>query len=87
MFYISNYLPDAFVQRQFQSVILKTIVPDFPGTPVVKNLLCNAGGVGLIPALGTKTPHAAEQLSLCATSTEALESQRESPCVTSKDPT
>ena len=30
MFYISNNLPDAFVQRQFQSVILKTIVPGLP---------------------------------------------------------
>ena len=30
IFYISNYLPDAFVQRQFQSVILRTIVPGLP---------------------------------------------------------
>ena len=36
----------------------------FPGGPLVKNLPCNAGNVGLIPAWGTKIPHAAEQLSL-----------------------
>ena len=29
-----------------------------PGVPVVKTLPSNAGGVGLIPGLGTKTPHA-----------------------------
>ena len=32
---------------------------DFPGGPVVKNLPANAGDMGLIPALGTKIPHAA----------------------------
>ena len=31
---------------------------DFPGGPVVKNLLCNAGDIGLIPGQGTKIPHA-----------------------------
>ena len=29
---------------------------DFLGGPVVKNLPCNAGDVGSIPGLGTKTP-------------------------------
>ena len=38
---------------------------DFPGGPVVKNLPCNAGDLSLIPGRGTKTPHAAGQLSLC----------------------
>ena len=33
---------------------------------MVKNLPCNAGDLGLIPVQGTKNPHAAEQLSLCA---------------------
>ena len=36
---------------------------NFPGGPLVKNLPCNAGDVGLLPAWGTKIPHAAEQLS------------------------
>ena len=37
---------------------------------MVKNLPCNAGDVGLIPGRGTKIPHAAEQLSPCALTTE-----------------
>ena len=43
---------------------------DFPGGPVVKNLPCNAGDAGSIPGQGTKIPHAAGQLSPCATTTE-----------------
>ena len=31
---------------------------DFPGGPVVNNLACNPGDVGLIPGWGTKIPHA-----------------------------
>ena len=33
---------------------------DFPGGPVVKTLPSNAGGVGSIPGLGTKIPHASQ---------------------------
>ena len=43
---------------------------EFPGGPVVKNLLSNAGNTGSIPGQGTKIPHATGQLSLCATTTE-----------------
>ena len=32
---------------------------DFPSSPV-KNLLCNAGDMGMIPGQGTKIPHAVE---------------------------
>ena len=39
--------------------------------PVVENPPSNAGDPGSIPGLGTKTPHAAEKLSPCATTTEA----------------
>ena len=35
---------------------------DFPGGPVVKNLLSYSGDVGLILGPGTKIPHAAGQL-------------------------
>ena len=35
--------------------------------PVVKNTPSNAGDVSSIPGWGTKIPHAAGQLSLCAT--------------------
>ena len=43
---------------------------DFPGGPVVKNLLYNARDAGSIPGQGTKIPHAARQLSPCTTTTE-----------------
>ena len=36
----------------------------FPGGPVVKNLPCNARGVGSIPGQGTKIPRKLGQLSL-----------------------
>ena len=39
------------------------MIQDFPGGPVVKNLPCNAGDMGLIPGWGTKTPHTEEELS------------------------
>ena len=45
---------------------------DFPGSPVVKNTLCNAGDLGSIPSQETKSPHVAEQLSLWATMTEPM---------------
>ena len=40
---------------------------DFPGGPVVKNLLSIAGDMGSIPGQGTKIPHAEGQLSLSTT--------------------
>ena len=43
---------------------------DFPGGPVVKNLLCNTGDVGSIPGQGTKIPHVSKQLSLPTVTTE-----------------
>ena len=42
-----------------------------PCGPVVKNLPCNAGDMGLTPDWGTKIPHFSEQLSL-----QALEQQK-----------
>ena len=45
---------------------------DCPGDPVDKNLPCNAGDVSSIPGQGTKIPHAMEQLSLLATTTEPV---------------
>ena len=45
---------------------------DFPGSPVVKYLLCNAGNEGSIPGQGTKIPHAVEQLSPLPTTTEFM---------------
>ena len=43
---------------------------DFPGAPVVKNPLANAGDTGLIPSPGTKISHAPEHLCTCTTTTE-----------------
>ena len=45
---------------------LVTLFGDLPGGLVVKNSLCNAGEVGLIPGQGTKISCAEEQLSLGA---------------------
>ena len=42
---------------------------DFPGCAVVENLLADAGDTGFEP-WSRKIPHAAEQLSQCATTTE-----------------
>ena len=39
---------------------------EFPGGPVVMNLLCNARGMGSIPGWGAEIPQAAKQLSLHA---------------------
>ena len=57
-----------------QEKVIKTYCRDFPGDPVVKTSLSNAGSVGLIPGPGAKTPHAAghwehvlvKQQKLCA---------------------
>ena len=43
---------------------------DFPGGPVVKNPPASAGDTGLIPGLGTKILHAAEQLNPYTATTE-----------------
>ena len=42
----------------------------YPGGPVVKNLLANAGHMSSIPGLGTKFSHATGQQRLCTTITE-----------------
>ena len=43
---------------------------DFPGGPVVKHPLSNAGDMSLIPGWGTKIPHATRQLSPHTTTVE-----------------
>ena len=53
-------------------VQIRRVYGDFPGGPVVKNPSANAGDVGLIPGQGTRIPHAAEELKLCATTTEPV---------------
>ena len=50
--------------------LIKTNGRGFPGGAVVKNPPANAGDTGSSPGLGS-IPHATEQLSPCATTTEA----------------
>ena len=45
---------------------------DFPGDPMVTNLLCNTEDAGSILGQGTKIPHAVEQLSLHVTTRESM---------------
>lgn len=57
-----------------------------------KSLPCNVGDAGSVPGGETKTPHALEQLSLRAATTEpvlsrACTAQLESLCSIMKDPT
>ena len=46
-------------------------VRDLPDGPVVKNPPSNAGDVGLIPVLETKTPNAVEQEGSCTATRQA----------------
>ena len=57
----------------------KQSLGDFPGCLVVKNLPTNAGDVNSIPDQGTKIPHAREQLSPQATTTEPMCSEACAP--------
>ena len=57
---------------------------DFPDGPVAKNLPSSRGDVSLISGQGTKIPHAAKQLNLCAAATEPKPQLERSLCATSK---
>ena len=60
---------------------------DFPGGPVVKSPASNARDAGSIPGGGTKTPHAAGQLSpRAATIEQAHTLQLESPRAATTEP-
>ena len=55
--------------------MIKTLIKfgidgDFPGGSLVKNPPANAGDIGSVLAPGPRIPHATEQLSLRATTTE-----------------
>ena len=66
---------------------LKRMGRDFPGGPVVKNLLSNAGDTDLIPGQGTKIPHAMGQLSPCVTTREKASCCGEDLACCNCDPT
>ena len=57
--------------KDLEGFTLLKAMGHFPGGTVVKNPPTNAGDTGLIPGLG-RPPHAAEQGSLCATTTESV---------------
>ena len=57
----------------------KSILEDFPGGPVVKNLPHNAGDAGSIPDWGTKIPHASEQLQPLTLQLENLSATAKGP--------
>ena len=62
---------------------------DFPGGPVVKNPTLSMRDAGSIPGQGTKIPHAMEETSLSATTTEPAclnTEQLENLCTSTKDP-
>ena len=68
-----------------RTTIIGVYVWDVLGCPEVKNLSFNAGVMGLIPGWGTKIPHALEQLSVHAATTD-LKPQLESLFNATKSP-
>ena len=54
-----------------EKTLTKNLEEDFPDGPVVEDLPCNAGDMGSAPDLGTKIPHAVEQLRLPTTTAES----------------
>ena len=72
LFFLISKLAHIYWENIRNTEICKKKKRDFPGGPVVKNLPYNAGGTGSIPGQGTKIPHAAGQLSPCATTTELV---------------
>ena len=75
----------AFLSKSLLVYTVKILLQgDFPGAPVVKNLPCHAGDVGLILGQETKVPHAMEQPShnsgACVTTGEFNCRNRGPPC-------
>ena len=57
--YYSRYIVHYFAPSKYSNLFkLNNTYRDFPGRPVVKMLLCNAGGVGSSPGWGIKIPYA-----------------------------
>ena len=68
-------------------VNMKVTDRDFPGGPVVKNPLSNAGDAGSIPGQGSKIPHATWQLSLRATTAELARLNKRACMLQTTEPT
>ena len=63
-----------------QIILIGTNYRDFPDSPEVENLLCNAGGEGSIPDQATKMPHTTGQLSLRAIVEESAWCNKDPVC-------
>ena len=50
-------------KQKKKKLMNKENLGDFPGSPVVKKPLSNAGGMGLMPGWGTKIPRTTRELS------------------------
>ena len=86
LFQISNQRPPSVTARlgflctgarlpgiqnlEWRAGVQKPSLQGFPGGPLVTNPPFNEGDVGSIPGRGTKTPHPAGQLNLCAATSE-----------------
>ena len=55
-----------------EKTLIKNLEEDFADGPVPEDLPCNAGDMGSFPYLGTKIPHAVEQLRLPTTTAEPV---------------
>ena len=82
---LSNIFPNSLsLQSEYMEYILIVAGGDFPDGPVVKNPPSNRGDVSSISGQGTKIPHAAKQLNLCAATIEPKPQLEKSLCVTNK---
>lgn len=74
----AKFLKPAFILSNTHSSRIFTLNKkrDFPGGPVVRNPSCSAGNLSSIPGQGTKTLHAAGQLSTRSVTTEAVFHER-----------
>ena len=83
---VSTYDLYTFLYACYTSTVLNNgKFRNFPGGPEVKNPPSNAGDVALIPSRGTKIPHASQQLSLSAATTEPTGHNQRTRAAT-KDP-
>ena len=69
---IDSWVPRLTLLHLGTKLDLRTYSWDFPGEPVVKDLPANAWDKGSNHVWSRKIPHATEQISLCATTTEPV---------------
>ena len=84
---VSKLILQTMELKKLPRIHCKETRRDFPGGPVVKNLLSNAGHAGSIPGRGTKIPRAAAQLSPRATTTEPASLNERANVLQTTEPT